>query len=98
MNDMTRNNIYIAPEGFFDSFDEYVLTAASRRRVPRMSAISRISLAAAVVVCALTGTVAYLLSIPGLSEHHVTQAFCNLSDADREFLMETDENDIFLNL
>lgn len=98
MNDMSRHNIYTIPEGFLDSFDGQVLSAASRRRLPRMSAISRISLAAAVVVCALTGTVVYLLSIPGLSEHHVTQAFCNLSEADREFLMETDENDIFLNL
>lgn len=97
MNNITRHNIYIAPDGFLDSFDEKVISI-SRRRAVRMPLISSISLAAAVVVCALTGGVAYKLSSPHIDEHHVARAFCQLSEEDREFLIETDDCDIFLNL
>ena len=97
MNNIMRHNIYIAPDGFLDSFDEKII-AMSRRRTVRMPWISAISLAAAVLVCALTGGVAYKLSTQHMDEHHVALAFCQLSEEDREFLIETDNCDIFLNL
>ncbi len=97
MNDITRHEIYIAPAGFLDSFDDRAL-AMSGHRFPRMSMISRISLAAAVVICAITGGVSYRLSTPAMSEHNVTQAFCKLTEADRDFIVETYSEDIFLNL
>jgi len=98
MKQITRQNIYIAPDGFLDAFDEKVLAMASARRVPRVSMVSKISLAAAAVVCSLTAGVAYKLSTPEVSESQVMQAFYNLSEDDRAYLVESCQNDIFLNL
>lgn len=98
MKQMTKHNIYITPDGFLDSFDDRVLSADALSRRPRMALISKISLAAAMLVCAVTAGIAYRLSTPDVDDRQVFRAFCNLSEDDRDYLLDYYQNDIFLNL
>lgn len=89
---------YRVPDTFFDDVENRILAEArtrrSRRNVARII-LRSIAAAAAIALLIVVGTPGSTAKKTDFAD--VAQAFDNLSDADRSYLLEMYQDDIFIN-
>lgn len=103
-NNAGKHLPYRVPDGFFDKLEENVwkevsgelITAAKRRRSRRLMIAKGFTIAAAAVALTLAVmTQTSKQDSTGFAE--VEQAFSQLSQADQTYLLETYQEDVFIN-
>lgn len=98
-NRIGKKTPYRVPDDFFDSIEQSILSAAAprprRRRLLKYAAAITATAAAAALLLTVSGKA----SIGGnrAAGTELAQAFDNLSDADRDCLLEIYQDDIFIN-
>lgn len=98
-NRIGKKTPYRVPDDFFDSIEQSILSAAAPR--PRRRSLLKY----AAGITATAAAVALLLTVSGKATidgnraggTELAQAFDNLSDSDRDCLLEIYQDDIFIN-
>lgn len=92
-----RQMPYRVPDAFFDDFENRIIAGHRRRSIRHKAKKLLLPLGAAAAIAILLLTVRPAAFSPATGYAEIAQAFDDLSEADRTCLLDTYQDDIFIN-
>lgn len=92
-----RQMPYRVPDSFFDDFENRIIAGHRRRTIRHRVKMLLLPLGAVAAIAILLLTVRPAAFNPATDYAEIAQAFDNLSEADRTCLLDTYQDDIFIN-
>lgn len=92
-----RQMPYRVPDSFFDDFENRIIAGHRRRTIRHRVKMLLLPLGAVAAIAILLLTVRPAAFNPATGYAEIAQAFDDLSEADRTCLLDTYQDDIFIN-